>query len=458
MLTKKILFIWFLWVSLLVFWYHQNFGLPLGYDHGAYRHLINLLGINQDTGHLPTYLQYQFEPFSWTFFYSISTFIGQETLFWWGYLFIFILTWISLFLLWKKNRKYTLGSHLGLYLFLFSSVQYMNLWWAFGKQMFATFFLILLMRYYKKYFIAFLLIAGCISLHRLTGFVALSYFLVTFLNSQRKNRKIYLFMFFGICVGFLSYLPLFYEQVFPYIKNFILNPQKQVFIDGKYWTGFNWGDLLFYIFPVLLMTILWIVHFSSIKSVKYLWRSPIILYTFLLWIFITFRFVAHTRLWTFLDLFLIIILTRHFYHLFHRKWIYVFLIIQCALWLSFVNKWHTPFIEQNELNIIKKIIPNMPEDINLVTLSWAHMSWLMGYTNREIYWPSQWIGREIWSPLERKNMKIDPLVLCSNLSKIDGKVIIYIWAQENYPSLFNNNCIGEIRVWNNGTRLFTYLR
>jgi ABC-type siderophore export system fused ATPase/permease subunit len=112
----------------------------------------------------------------------------------------------------------------------------MNLWWAFGKQMFATFFFILLMRYYKNAFIAFLLITGCIALHRLTGFLALLYFIISYFISQKKNIKEYLPIFLGACVAFISYATLFYEQVFPYIKSFITQPKKQVFLDGKYGT------------------------------------------------------------------------------------------------------------------------------------------------------------------------------------------------------------------------------
>lgn len=458
MLTKKILLIWFLWVSLVTYWYIQNSGLPLGYDHGAYKHLVNLLAVNSDVGDLPQYLQYQFEPFSGTFFYHLTTWVGQEALFGWWYLGIFILTSLAVFLLWKKKKRYTLWSYLGLFLFLFSSIQYMNLWWAFGKQMFATFFLILLMRYHRKSFIAFLLIVACISLHRLTGFVALSYFSIYYLISEKKNIKQYMVIILGVFVGFLSYLALFYEQVLPYIRNFITSPEKQIFIQGKYGTGFSWSDLLFYLVPVLLMVILWSISLISQKNTKNLLRLPAVAFTLLLAIFVVFRFIAHTRFGTFLDLFLIITITRYLYPFFHRKWIYIFLIIQCAVWWTFVHRWHTPFIDQTEYQIIQDITHEMPQNISLVTLSWAYMSWITGYTNREIYSPRQWIWQDIWSPLERKNMRYNPEVLCTTLSKLTWNVILYIWAHEQYSSPINNTCIKEVKKWENGTRLFLYQR
>jgi len=132
----------------------------------------------------------------------------------------------------------------------------MNLWWAFGKQMFATFFLILLMRYYKNSFIAFVMIAACVSLHRLTGFVAISYILLTYLFSEKKTPKYYYTLLIGLGVALLSYITLFYEQVFPFLKSFIVNPGKQIFISGKYGTGFSGQELFYYLVPILLMVFL----------------------------------------------------------------------------------------------------------------------------------------------------------------------------------------------------------
>ncbi len=458
MITKKIFSIFLLGVSLLVFWYIQNGGLPLGYDHGAYKHIINLLWENQNLQDLPKYLKHQFEPFSGTFFYSLTAFTGQEVFFWWGYLGIFILTWVSLFLLGKKKRKYTVWSYLWLFLFFFSAIQYINLWWAFGKQMFATFFLILLIRYYRNSIIAFILMAACLSLHRLTGFVAISYFLFTYLFSQKRNLKHYYALLIGLWVAAFSYFVLFYEQVFPLIRNIITNPQNQVFIQWKYGTGFSGRELFFYLVPVLLMVFLGLVQSMWGRGIREFLKKPHTVSALLIGLIVVFRSIAHTRLWTFLDLFLIIIITRSLYHLFDRKWIYVFIITQCVVWGVFVNKWHTPFIDQTEYKIIRDVTRDMPRDVTLVTLSWAYMSWLTGYTHREIYSPHQWIWQMLWTSLERKNMKYIPNKLCNNLSKLPWNVVIYIGARENYSSLKDNPCITEVQKWQNGSRLFLHLR
>jgi len=81
MITRKIISIFLLGVSLMIFWYIQNGGLPLGYDHGAYKHLINLLSENNNLEGLPRYMKHQFEPFAGTFFYSLTAFTGQEVFF-----------------------------------------------------------------------------------------------------------------------------------------------------------------------------------------------------------------------------------------------------------------------------------------------------------------------------------------------------------------------------------------
>lgn len=442
----------------MVFWYIQNGGLPLGYDHGAYKHFVNLLSENNSLQELPLYLKHQFEPFSGTFFYSMSALIGQEIVFWWGYLSIFILTWISLFLLGKKRKKYTIWSYLWLFLFFFSAIQYMNLWWAFGKQMFATFFLILLMRYYKNSFIAFIMIAACVSLHRLTGFVAISYFLFAYFLSEKKTLKHYYTLLAGLWIALLSYIAFFYEQIFPFLKGLITDPGNQILISGKYGTGFSGRELFYYLVPILLMVFLWIVYSVRDKNIANLLRKPYIICSVLLTLIIVFRSIAHTRLWTFLDLFFIIAITRSLYHLIERKWIYIFIIIQCIMWGIFVNKWHTPFIDRTEYEIIRDVTRDMPRDVTLVTLSWAYMSWITGYTDREIYSPYQWIWQAVWSPLERKNMRHIPVTLCDNLSKLPWNVVLYIWAREKFASLENNTCIRQVQKWDNGTRLFLYLR
>lgn len=458
MFTKKILLVWFLWLSLLVFWYTQNSGLPLGYDHGSYKHFINLLAENPDTEQIPKYLKHQFEPFSGKFLYSITSFTGKEVFFGWWYLAIFALTSVALFLLGKKKKRYTVGSYLGLALFLFSSVQYMNLWWAFGKQMFAIFFLLLLMRYQNKKMLAFFFIASCIALHRLTGIVALLYFLVSWILSKKRDIRLFSSLLLGVLVAVITYSAFFYEQVFPFLKQIFMNPDKQFFLEKKYGTGFDTLELLYYLTPVLLMTILGYIKMFSQGKVVPLLKRPYVITWVLLFLLVLSRSIAYTRLGSFVDLFLIIAITRSLYTVFDKKWICIFFVAQVVTWGIFVNKWHTPFIDRIEHGIIQDMTRKMPESVHLVTLSWSYMSWITGYTNREIYSTYQWVGQDIWTSLERQNMKNNKEKLCTALWKLPRNVVVYIWARERYKSTENNPCLIQIKRWTQGTRLFLYLR
>gem|GEM_PF-1276169 len=65
--------------------------------------------------------------------------------------------------------------------------------------MFATLFLILFLRYQKKIPIALILLTACISLHRLTGFIAILYILITFVIHFFEKKKSYNYwLFVGI--------------------------------------------------------------------------------------------------------------------------------------------------------------------------------------------------------------------------------------------------------------------
>ena len=57
------------------FWFIQNQSLPLGFDHGIYAHLVNIMESSQNIDGIPTYLKSQYEPFSRTFFYVLSLFL-----------------------------------------------------------------------------------------------------------------------------------------------------------------------------------------------------------------------------------------------------------------------------------------------------------------------------------------------------------------------------------------------
>ena len=456
MFTRKILYAWLLWVLILIFWFFQNELLPLGYDHGVYKHLINVLSMDQGITQLPEYLKYQFEPFSWVFFYSTTTFVGKDLFFSWGYLSVFLLIWISLFLLWKNKKTYTIGSYLGLFLFLFSSIQYLNLWWWFWKQMFAVLFFILFLRYKNKKIISWIFLAACIALHRLTWFVAIVYLVIDLFFSRKRNIHNLGPIFVWFLFGFIPYITSFNEQILPSITGIIHRTKNQFFISHPYWTGFSPVDFWWYLAPILFMSVFWyILFFYQKQGIK---RYPYLFMVLFLIVLVSIRFMAYTRLWSFLDLFIIILLTKNLYHLFQKKWIYIFLLIQCITWFTFASKWHTPFISVQENKIIKNLIQNMPEKATPVALSASTMSMMTGHTAREIYSTRQWVSGKIWTKTEKNLMKSNKDALCKSLSKLPWEPFIYIGSYENFWSINENPCIRKVVEWENGSRLFLYLK
>jgi hypothetical protein len=82
--------------------------------------------------------------------------------------------------------------------------------------MFATVFLLLGLKYYKKPAVYIVLTAACIAIHRLTGVFALLFSIVLICADARKwNQKMYVFI--AITMGALSYLPALSVQIIPLI-------------------------------------------------------------------------------------------------------------------------------------------------------------------------------------------------------------------------------------------------
>jgi hypothetical protein len=128
-----------------------------------------------------------------------------------------------------------------------------------------------------------------------------------------------------------------------------------------------------------------------------------------------FRSIAHTRLQSFVDLFIIIIITKILFQYVSSKWIIIFIVIQSLLWVSFSSKWHTPFISLEENDRIKRIATTLPDSVHIVTLSPAYNAWMSKYTAREIFSLQQGIGQKLWTWKDRKRMKYDKMILCKNL-------------------------------------------
>lgn len=123
-----------------------------------------------------------------------------------------------------------------------------------------------------------------------------------------------------------------------------------------------------------------------------------------------FRSIAHSRLQSFFDLFLILIMTKFLFEYIKIKWLVVLVIIQAILWLSFASRWHEPYISRYENTIIKNITKDIPEEIKMFSFTPGYNSWLKRYMTAEIY-----------SPGARKTLKMvshDQQKLCSHLENL----------------------------------------
>jgi len=448
MIKKVFIFSLLFWLFLMTLWFFQNGWLPLGFDHGIYAHLINRIAQDGFLTHLPSYLQYQHEPFSGVFFYNLTTFIGRENLYGWWYLGIYLLTGVSIFLLGKNKKHYTLGAIFWILLFLFSTPQYFNLFWSFWKQIFATFFLILFIKYQKKYVVASILLIACISLHRLTGFLAMMFVWVNFLYLQNKKISFRSFWFLvPVSIGMIPYLldNNFSFQIQPLLRNKIEN---LFMLSGNYGTWFSKNNFLYFELPSIIILLFWCIQFVKKNPVKKLFIHPLTVIFWIIGVMVFLRFIAHSRLQSFFDLFLILVITRFLFEYIKTKWLIILVIIQVILWLSFASQWHEPYVSQYENNIIKNIVQDMPKEVKIFSFTPGYNSWLKRYTASEIYSPKT---REILRKVSR-----DEKQLCSHLELLWGDIYIYIGEHEYMSSTVKNPCIKTVHEWKNGSRLLNY--
>ena len=137
------------------------------------------------------------------------------------------------------------------------------------------------------------------------------------------------------------------------------------------------------------------------------------------------RSIGHSRIQTFMDLFLIILITKVFFQYINAKWISILIVIQACLWSHFSSIWHKPYISPDENNRIRNIVHSIPENVKIVTLSPAYNAYLSKYTDREIYAPSYGISQKIWGKSAKK-MRYDKILFCENLQKLSGNVFVYV--------------------------------
>lgn len=456
-MIKKILLIgWFLIVAVLVLNVLNNQGMPLGFDHGPYKYFIWLYeSHNGRMSELSQTLQGQFEPFSGTFFFYLKTAASDHFLFTWLYLGAHIFISILFFVLWKNNRKYSLWWLIGWLLFLISSVQYGNYAGALWKQIFATVFLLLSIRYQKKIFLQSIFLLACISLHRLTGFVAILFSLFELLSAKKNISSVKKMAFVSvISLAIIAYIPSFRSQVLPYLLSLTSHINENIFIQGRYGAGFSAKNFWFLETPLILIILLWITQTHK-KNYTSLIKNPYVLTFGVVAFFVIFRGIAHSRFQSFFDLFLLLIFVQHASVYISKKWIYILLIIQTVLWFWIFSHDHSSPIDYQESIIIKGIVKNIPENAQLFSLSSGYRALMTGYGHRD-FRDEDRKYLSIATKNDRIQLSKDKQFLCDRLWKVENEVFLYRGAKEKVLSPINNPCLRVIKTWDNGAQFMHY--
>ena len=128
--------------------------------------------------------------------------------------------------------------------------------------MFAVFFLVLLMRYSRKKIISLILLVTCISLHRLTGIMAILFMVTDYLFQKKIEKK---YIFFGIFAALITYIPTFHIQIIPLIEK---NPVNYLFFEGAYGVGLSGIKKWIYEIPLILMALYGLIKSSSKKKLN----------------------------------------------------------------------------------------------------------------------------------------------------------------------------------------------
>lgn len=445
-ITKYILFLWVLIVGVLITYVVWNDFTPLGYDHGAYRHYMWLIEKYWEAPDMAV----QFESFFDPTIKALSLGVSRDAMLIWGYTFLYILTSISAFIIGKKENKYTMVSYIAGILVMASLVQYRVFWVWLGKEMFATFLLLLSLKYYKNIWVYIILTAACIGLHRLTWIFSIFFMWILYFNDSREwKQKIY--MLIAVLLWIITYIPTLEIQIIPLIS---WNLGRHILIQRGSWSLF--GEKIFWStqIPGLIALITWIYYYRKIHK-KYPVNKK--WYFFLLtMVLVVLRISGHTRIGAFFDLFLILYIAQIVAHSFKKKYILILVWLQTIIWCIFTYQDHTPTISTGELSAIKNIKENMTESKYLVNFYKSYGGWILGYSDLDI---DSLYGLKIKKPKTKQDkifVRNNPDIFCQLLH--EKKQTTYIFMGDIEKSIFPQKatCIKEVKTFANWAKLFIY--
>lgn len=433
-------------VGMLVLYTLWNNLTPLGYDHGAYRHYIWLI----ETYGKADEMVVQFESFFGAFTRVLTVALPSDIILTWWYLAVYVATSICVFILGKNKNKYTLASYVWAILIIISTVQYKVFWLWLGKEMFATIFLLLSIRYYKKPALYIILTAACIAVHRLTGIFAVAFALTIFITDKRTwLQKIYILI--SIVIGVLCYMPAIKIHVLPLIS---WDVTQHILISGSSGSLFR-EKTFWFAESFMLFVSICITYFYHKKTKKYVFKGKKYYYFLIAAVLIILRITGHTRIWAFFDIFLIVYIVQMATFVARRGYIILFITLYAIVWSGYTYQNHTPTISRWDLSAIKQIKENMVESKYLINLSRSYWAWILGYSNLDI--ESLYtikIKKPSWKEKAQTTKYSESF--CSLLHKKNQTTYIFMGRSEKGTFPQKASCIQEVKKFTNWAKLFIY--
>lgn len=421
------------YIFLLLILIFARGGLPIGYDHGMYVFFIDKIW-EKSFFDLPVFLQQQFEIFYASIVQYISSVIDPVTWVTWWIWFVYVMTWLSVYLFFRTMGSHPLVPILAMTLFFFSIVQYQVVMWGFGKQILATFFLFTSLIYRSKkisIFVVFMLFA--IMTHRLTGFVGGIICGMLFLVDSSSKRWMLLL---PIWLGLVHYIPTWTLQISPIFHGSILWVFLTQGVSGSLFTPHQF-------WLIAWIEIVVVIGLFSVYAAQDRYRAYSLYFLMsLFWIIgslIVLRIIGFNRLGSFLDLSLLGIIALMLPVLRYR-WVSTIIILQ--MMVSWIYVWYMqrPWITPQEYELVTSVKQYIPDDAVLVNLDFEYVPWLFGYSWRRVWNPFYWEG-STYDPLQIPWLISDPETLCGFLWSFQEPVYVYYGFKSRAWSLRYSSCL-----------------
>ncbi|MEK6895089.1 MAG: hypothetical protein AABX48_01060 [Nanoarchaeota archaeon] len=364
---------------------YLNNSIPLGYDAGLYKYIIEKGLINSD--------KWIFQTTEPGFIYTF-TFLGKilpiDFILKYLFIFFFVVLGISLYFFTKEYFDKNVAL-ITLFIFSISLVQFYFFTYIYYKNLVALSLMLWAFYFLKKekylFFAVFGILIGIF--HRPTFYIfGLSYLVYTFISPYKNktyNKKL---LYKNILYGFIILLisSLFYLERFRPLILSVLSPLVSSFVSPGESPG-TFIDFFHYQFSVLAYLPLALFGFIYlIKNKKF---DIFFIYTILLSAIIIFEFFFFNRFIIFLDISMIVLAALGASELIkHKKLglvIVILLLLSGFILMAKTSINEKPYISEGTFNSIKDI--SIPSDKYIMGFSKEFSPYLLGWTDNKIIAP-----------------------------------------------------------------------